>query len=266
MADEIDENFSSFLVSQASSLTALNIKGIEKVPSLIYSTIISDLEQLSKLSIEISSLPTDRVFYDELKPNLSLKNLWLHKKISNDKAVKRFLQNCPNIVKLVLNEDITYCINFIAAFNKKLIDLSFKSITTPVTDTQFKNLKNLTIDSIESSKAWMTLVENCTSIEIFTVKFVDQETFVKNEIEFLLQQPTLRHLKFTGDYKDVKIIFDLIKTNFGNLKTLELSMMESSEYGSTGTAVVNFQFPSDFLKWNVNAADKKFSDAWTNRS
>lgn len=267
MTDTIGKNFSAFLFSQASSLTDLDVRGSGSVPSVVYSTIINNLDRLSTLKIDVSSLPSHRFFYEKLKPNISLKHLWLFEDFPSEEAGKGFLGSCPNIEKIVSYQNVGNCIKSIATFNPNLVDFKLNSITVPVsTGTRFNKLKLLTIRSIKDSDAWMSLVASCPTIESLTVEWVDVNTIGGREVEFLLQQLSLRHLKFDGDYEETKIIFDEIKWYYGNLKTLELVMSETSEYGTTVTAEVKFEFPADSLQWSVEEAEKKFLEAWDCRS
>jgi F-box-like len=268
MSASTEKNFTSFLRSQASTLTHLNINNSSNIPSKAYAVIISQLTNLSTLLIDVSNVPSQRTFYEKLTPSTSVKSLHLHEVFPNDDAAKGFLGNFPNVEKMVLhNQNVGDYINYIAAYNTKLEDFELLSIVaTLAADARLNNLKVLTISTIRDSDAWISLVKACPSINKFSVAWVDKDTIMEREVNFLTQQPTLQHLKFDGDYEDIKIIFDAIKINYGNLKTLELVMSNTSEYGTTVTADVKFDFPSDSSEWSVKAADELFDAAWDNRS
>jgi hypothetical protein len=144
------------LLSQASSLADVDLLNINDIPSDAVVTIINNLNRLSSLKINISNLSSNQKFYDKLKPNLSLKCLWLKRceSLTCDDVFKTFMRSFPNVEKVDLNGNVAFDISFIAADNPKLTELKLSSLSTPIAaKVQFKNLKTLTIGSTNKSKA-----------------------------------------------------------------------------------------------------------------
>lgn len=261
------KNFNSFLASQASTLRYLSIYSVKNIPSTTFSIIFNNLQSLEKLCINVSSVPSSRNFFVKSKPNTAVKMLRLYESFSTEAAAAAFFGNMPNVENIVLNQNIGNYIDFIAAFNPFLMELKLSSISSQIsTDSIFNKLRILTINFIKDSNAWISLVASCPSLETFVVNSFEKNTVMEAEVDFLLQQKLLRNLTFDGNYGDIKIIFDVLKLNYGNLKTLKLLMSNTSEYGTTVNAMVKFDFPQIASLWSVEAAESKFEMAWEERS
>jgi hypothetical protein len=127
----------------------------------------------------------------------------------------------------------------------------------------FNNLKFLTIGFLKDSEAWMSLLGSCPMVEKFTVEWIYFRTYIKpHQVDFILQT-SLRHLKLKGNCDFIMLIFDEInKSNYGNLKTLELEMITGLEPGFGFFREINFEFPNDPADWNVEAAGENVRQAW----
>ena len=261
------KNFNSFLKSQAPFLRYLNIFSMKSIPPTTFSIIFNYLQNLEKLCIDVSTVPLSRNFFVKPRPNTSMKILRLFENFPSEAAAAGFFGKVPNIEKIDLSVDIGNHIDFIAAFNPFLTELKISSISSQISaDTIFNNLRKLTINFIKDSSAWTSLVTSCPSLETFIVNLFEKNTIMETEVGFLLQHQSLRNLSFDGEYEDIKIIFDVLKINYGNLKTLKLHMSNTSQYGTTVNAKAEFDFPQTASQWSVEEAESKFDQAWDVRS
>lgn len=267
LSPEMGKNFNKFLKSQ-SNLESLVFNLVENIPQSIFITIFNELKNLTLLDIQVADLPIERSFYEKINQNLSLRELKLRKFFPNVVATRGYLGNFPLIESLWVNRELTWeeltCLN---DFNKNLKTLTAHQIQgPPVKSCKFNNLKTLSVDFVIDTAPWMALIASSLSIETIELDSIEKGEIDRAElIEFLTNQPTLRHLKLSGDYDEIKIIFDKIKFNYGNLKTLELKMSITNDYGSTESAAVKFEFPENLKDWSVEEQEAKFDEAWENR-
>jgi hypothetical protein len=260
-----DRNFNKFLRTQ-SNLIDLDIHLLENISSATFATIVT-LPKLAHLKLDVSSTPSSRQFFEKLRPNISVKTLQIRGDFPSDEAAKGFFKSFPNVELIQLQEDIEDHINFVAMYNKRLEELRLSSISSEVFDeSTFDNLKSIEINYLRDTNAWMSLVEKSPSLETFSLGSIESDLILRPEVEFLLHQPRLRNLKLDGDYEFVETIFNILKGNYGSLKTLNLIMSETSDYGTTMTAEVQFEFPDDVSQWSIEAAEAKFDKAWDYRS
>lgn len=267
MLEHVGNNFNEFLITLAPSLTCLNLMFIKILSTSIYKTIFNKLTNLSTIYLNATSFPTNIEFYDALEPTKSVMKLKIDGSFQSIEAVEGFMGKCPNIQTLKLNKPIGDGINCLAVHNKYLTKLELNSLGSSVEDgLEFHNLKFLSVASIANGDHWISLIMSSPAIESLEVRWVDANKVTEIMIDVLLQRPTLRNLKFDGDYDEIKIIFDKIKMNFGNLKSLNLTMYNTSEFGTTVSANVKFEFPNDPSEWNLNEQEDRFDLAWDHRS
>lgn len=262
----ISTNFNQFLISQSATLKSLNLFGAMNLSLCVYETIFNSLKSLQTLVLNASYLPEDDSFYANINPNESLKNLTFYKNIPSTYAVSGILKNVPNIETLKFHGDLGDEINIVATYNTKLIKLAINILQCALeTGLRFEELKYFKVNGIESTKDWLSITTASPLIETLKVEWVDKDKITEAVVDTLLQQTTLRHLSFIGDFEDIEIIFNKIKLNYGNLKTLELEMFNRSEFGTIVSAEVKFEFPDNPTEWKIDDQSCKFNEAWEHR-
>lgn len=265
--ESFEKNFSTFLISQASSLESLEFEEISKLnQTSLYSegvvkTIITKLYRLSTLRIDIANLPENQDFYENLSPNTSLKSLHVaeHENLRIEDFFKGFLSKFPNVEKIFFGSCTTFSslkfdISCIAAYCPKLTEFSISALSRPIaSNVRFMNLKKLNCYSIVNSNSWMSLLASCPSIEHFTLSSCNQKTMKKEDVEFILDQKSLRHLSIRGHIHTYRIVFEVIKTNHKRLRSLEFILSKRT---------IRFEFHTERSEWNFQEAEDKFNDLW----
>lgn len=91
------------------------------------------------------------------------------------------------------------------------------------------------------------------NIDTLSLILTESQTLSDVDIDFLLQKLPLRHVTFTGAENQLKPIFNKVKTNYAQLKTMTLLFTEWQ------TDNLVFKFPDDPSKWIVQEQEEKFS-------
>lgn len=241
---DADINFDKFLLNHASSLEDLQLNYVS--PDQLR-TIFSKLGKLLKLRINATSLPSDKDFYEQLSPLKNLKELIAHDKIPNEIAARGVLGNCPNLERLFMIHDPDYLISsllpFIAIYNPNLKALSIETLKTTV-DAKFKFLKHLHVDVLVNLNFLTEFFKLNPTIDTFSFRWINMQESYEEIIESLIEVDSLKHLKFFGSFAELKIVFDKVKQNYKNLKSLELSLNSGNKRS------LLFNFPDEFSSWN----------------
>lgn len=259
VSDVVGNNFSSFLRTQKFSLTSLDLNGMEMLPDSVYETIFNHLTVLKKLTLDGSYLPKNKEFYQLVKANESLRTLVLNKSFSSDEAAKGILGKCPEIVELSLNFSIGNKINHIAKYNPKLVKLTIGTLQRSVDpELKLNNLKILSTSHLGDFEHLLSLIKS--SPKLMSLK-ISEGRFTDDIIDVMLkQQASLTHLQLMGCYEQMKCTFDMIKQNYGNLKTLNLVMRFRTTTSVLASATISFGFPKDAQGRSLKKQESKFMD------
>lgn len=245
--DQSDQHFSRFLASQASSLEELEIQFGSRE---IYEVIFKEMKCLKTLRMNMDTLPTDKEFYDKLRPVESLKEIFSNFGFSDEVSAKGILGNCPNleVLNVTMDGNGFDLLSFIAINNPKITTLSIKTLkdhTTP--EVKFKALKRLQLYEVKNVEFLLTFLRNNSTLETLSIWWIDEDVLQPKDLDVLMNESNLRHLKFMGECETMKAIYDKLKVDYKKLKSLELSV----NYGSlTGMPVLYCEFPEDVSKWN----------------
>lgn len=239
--DKSEKVFLKFLKSQSASLEYLELPFIS---GDVLAEIFSQPGHLKTLVIGPSKLPIDEEFYKKLRTFRRLKEFRLSN-YRDDRIVKGILGNCPNveILQLPFLFNPSELLPFITINNPKLKKLTIFDVRAEIgPEVQFKFLTHLQVESVRHLKFAVNLIENTPSIE--TLK-LQHDGFVNlGDLNELLNQPSLKHLKLCGSAWMLKKIYDAIKVDYKKLKTLELETADGMKFF--------FRFPVDSSQWNPN--------------
>lgn len=245
--DQADRYFSKFLASQASSLEELEIQIGSRE---IYDVIFRDMRCLKTLRMNMDTLPTDKEFYDRLKPIKSLKEIFSNFGFSDEVSAKGVLGNCPNleVLNVTMDSNGFELLPFIAINNPKITTLSIKALRDHISpDIKFESLKRLQLYEVRNVEFLLTFIRNNPAVETLSIWWIDEDVLQPKDLDILMEESNLKHLKFMGECETMKAIYDKLKVDYKNLKSLELCV----NYGSlTGMPVLYFEFPEDSNKWN----------------
>lgn len=255
--------FNEFLIVQSKTLIHLKIEFIKNMSLPLFKTIFR-LKQLKTLSLDVSELPTNREFYLKAKPLNELDELVICTYFRSDDAAEGLLGNSPNVTSITFKEYIGDEINLVAVYNQNLTKLDLKALRNPVNENlTYKLLKSLSVGEIMDTDNLLSLITKSPAIESLTVEWVHEEKVTEHFIEVLLQQRSLFHLNFTGDYEVLKHIFNNLKNNFGHLKSTEFTIYDKNENFEAAIARVRLNFPDHPSQWVVEDQEKRFEEAHT---
>lgn len=250
---EIGDNFHHFLITQAATLTVLQL-GLRqcKFTQKVMITICNKLERLKTLSIN-GSLPDAHKYVDQLESNRSLTELIINHHLPTEKAVDGLLRNLPNVRTMKMKHAETKLLHQIANAIFQLVEMTIYDLKkVDMIGFQFRQLKSLKIRDCNDFNHLISLIDACPVLETFhhgSINFY----YTKDHLDRLLHNTSLRHLKFWGRKAGLEFIFDRIKTNFGQWKTLELSFVNRFFAGNS----IRFEFPP-FAEWNVQEQEILF--------
>jgi hypothetical protein len=240
------------LQSQSSSIEELVLN---LVPLKTVETILGKMKNLRKLRINSGSIPTDKEFYDFLKPLKTLREVEMHDEFLHEDAMKNFLGFCPNLESLKSIHDqsgiVSNCLRFIAVYNPRITTLMINClIPQEEPEAQFKYLKAFHVETVDNLDVFLKFLRENSSIETLSIGNVDREELTDVILEKLMNETKIRRLKFAGDFDTIEGIYDKIKIDYKNLKSLELTLLVQGKRGQTLT----FIFPSDKSMWNPKCA------------
>lgn len=244
--DNIDRNFGTFLESQASSLTELNLNYVSPNVTKI---IFTKLKVLEKLRLNAVVLPNNTEFYGCFKKMNHLKELILHDDIASDIAVKEILVNCCNLETLTAHYDplhyISNLLTFIAANMPMLKNLSLDTLSVVMApEVRFNHLKFLHIQTCINLENLIKFLNNNAVIETLSLNLADELIIPDDAIlEALLNRSSLHHLIVAAGDSALNTIYSKIKVDYRKLKSLELRPLTKP-----GDRVF-IKFPDDKLDW-----------------
>lgn len=247
--DHFESNFLPFLKQHKQSMVKLKIEG--SLSKEIFKFIVSAYTNLEELEINTNELPQELSFYDFLKPNHSLKTLKLNGTVnrSNLNGFKGMLSHFSNIERISLADTDAYVPNDVFyLMSVKLPRLSNLSVLNLhesfAPDTVFPSLKNFSIRILNRIDQWKTFITNNQTLESLNVGWIKRDQFTPQIVEKIVALPNLRHLKFGGRFIASKRIFEVVKRDYKNLRTLELMVANYEEIKQ-----LKFIFPLDKTLW-----------------
>lgn len=248
--NQVDENFIDFLESQADSLEELTFEYSSRE---ILQTIFTKLMNLRILKLNSNSLPTDKEFYDQLKPFEYLKEFDADDRIPNETAAMGILRNCPNLeilrVECDPNDVISEILPFIAYNNPDLRTLQIDSLkANHAIDVRFDYLEEFHVFLFKDDEILLSFIRNNPTITTLKVKWVYEQSFIDEVLDALMNETNVQHLKLGGKLETVRAIYEKMKIDHKNLKSLELNYKTDS-----GTRTSYIEFPEDPSKWELKS-------------
>jgi hypothetical protein len=245
-----EAKFTDFLRLHEESLREMKVEG--SLPHQIYKIMLMKLSNVVDLEVNVGELPQEISFYDGLPQNRKLKVLRLNRTIKTDNlnGFKGLLQHYPNIQKVSLADTDSLVPNdvfhLLSVKLPKLSDLSVLNFHGNfAVQIVFPSLKHFSIRILVNTSQWLMFIKRNDSIESLSVGWINRDQLTTptliNEITDL---PNLRHLKFGGRFIASKRIFDVIKRNYKNLRTLRLAVANYEEIKK-----LTFVFPIDRSLW-----------------
>lgn len=213
--------------------------------------IISNMENLESLSIDVRGLPKDIEFYEMLErdKNMKLKELSLRGFFVHSHAIKRILLKYPAIEKLELNDwrtghSTAELLNFVSKNFPNLKILSVTDISTGE-NIKFSSLSNLSVNYIRNTSKLMEFIVDNSSVKTLKVGLIYIGQITKNFVEELKRLKNVRHLAFGGNGKALNNILEMMKKQDlpETLKTLELSLISNENSALNSGKAMKFYFP-----------------------
>lgn len=248
-SDNVNWHCTMFLSLHVDSLKDVEISGPNQ--SNISGFVISNLEKLRSLSIDVRGLPKDLEFYEMLEehPNYVLKELSLRGFFIHPTAIRRIIQKYPAIEKLELNDwgqgqVATDMLDFISLNFPKLKKLSVTEMSSS-TCVKFSCLKNLSVTYIRSTAKLVQFMVHNPSVETLKIGLVYIGQVTSSFIEQLKCLDNVKHIGFGGCGSALKLVHDNMKTENPpeNLKTLELSLISNENSALRSGKILKFYFP-----------------------
>lgn len=223
--DDIDRNFGTFLESQAASLTELELNYVS--PHII-KIIFTKLTHLRKLRLNTSVLPDNNEFYGSFKTMPHLKELTLHDDLPSEAAVKEILVNCSNLETITAHHDpghfIPSLLMFMTANTPMIKHLSIDTLPVEISpEVKFHHLKFFHLQTCHNLENLIKFLNSNAVIETLSLNLTDELIIPDDAVlEALLSQPNLQHLKVGAGDTTLNAIYEKIKVDYRNLKSLEL--------------------------------------------
>lgn len=224
--------------------------------------IVFTLPNLKVLTFNVSSLPTEKSFYCCMMPLEKITKLRLVGKFPKHEIGKLFMANFPNVITLNLKH--LKCSVWFMKFMHKISDSqkniqhlkisNFFAGASP--NLHFKNLKSLFVYNSQNIAVWKNfiLTHSSTIEEIIVDKIHEEGKFKPNDILDILDLPKIRKLSIRGDRKSIDEIYSVIKSDYKQLREVNLRIFISKNYSlSIDKKII---FPCDKKFWWPQKCDK----------
>lgn len=203
-----EADFIKFLETQAPTLVHLELEGAYR--NEVYQTIFAKLPHLKILKINFRYLPVDKEFYEALPPLTGLKELHCYLNHPSMVVALGMCGKCPNIDTFKSPWASPEIFSFLARNNPLLKVLSLNFIDSRI---------------LSLLKAFFT--DNPTADTLHSP--FEEKVAKIAEMKALMSVPNVKHLKFQGDFRSMRKIYDLVKVDFMGLKSLELNLKDQIE-------------------------------------
>lgn len=253
-----EERLKNFLKLHAPTLHHLRMPHI--ITAEISQIVFTQLRNLTTLSINVDSLPTEKSFYCCMSPLEKVTTLRLIGKFPKHEVAKLFIANFPNVTSLNMKH-LTCSIWFmkflhkISQHQKKIEHLKIANFFKGASPyLQFQNLKTLFVMNSSNIALWKNFVlTHSSSLEEITVKNLLEEGKLKSkDVEDLLELPKLRKVSIGGDSKCIEEIWQFFRKDFKNLKELNFRIKTSKGHHVNKKII----FPNDKQFWSAEKCDK----------
>jgi len=243
---QFEDNFISFLQSQSKSLVDVKISG-RNLPQIIYKFVIGSLTNLYTLEIEANSIPQENSFYENMARNLSIKSLIIYSTVTknNFNGLKGLLSHYPCINKLNLMDtdefivnDLFHSIAYFLSHLKELVVLNFNISFVP--QSRIKHLEKFSIKIINNIDQLLKfiIIHDSTLVNL-SIWWIARD-FESRIVEEMISLSKLTHLKIGGRFIANKRIYETIRHDYKNLRTLHLIVNNYDEVKH-----LKFTFPLD---------------------
>lgn len=243
---QFESNFLSFLSTHSESLESIKLSG-RLLPPNVYKFVVKSLRNLKTLEIDASCIPQENSFYQEMPKNVGLKSLTIASTVSknNFNGIKELLCHYPNITKLELMDtdefipnDLFHSISWYLTNLNELSVLNFnKSFNS---QSKIKSLEKFSVKIITNLEQLVRFVNiHASSLKTLSIWWIirDFESHIINEI---ISLPNLNYLKIGGRFIANKRIYEVVKRDSKNLKTMHLIVNNYDEVKH-----LKFTFPAD---------------------
>ena len=238
-SDNVNWHSTAFLSLHTTTLKNVSICGPHC--DQISGFVISNLDNLHSLVIDVRGLPKDEEFYEfmEQSPNLKLKQLTLRGFFVNPEAIKKIVKKYPAIEKLELNDwgSGNGSANILGFISKNIPHLQKLSIPhMSKAEVKFPSLKNLSVEFIRSLGKLLQFLKENPSVESLKAGVVHVGQINDDFLEELEDLNNMKHLSFGGVDLTLKSIWQLLmkKTPPKSLESIEFSLI--SDGSATGKA------------------------------
>ena len=247
--DKFDENFVSFLKFQVASLEKLKVEG--SLSLKVFKFIVGNFHAMKELEINVNELPQENSFYDFLGSNCTLRILKLNGTLtrSNLNGFKGILGHYRGIERISLADTDKFVANdvfhLLSVRITRLNDLSVLNLHESFApNVNLTSLTKFSIKILNNIAQWKAFIERNVSLEVLHVGWIKRDQFTPQIIQEISELPNLRHLKFCGRFTACKQIYEVLKVDYKNLRTLELTVGNYDEI-----KILKFIFPYDKRLW-----------------
>lgn len=272
-SDDVDKYITEFLAMNNDSLRSveISIPNCERITNVI----ISNLNDITSLTLNIGNLPKDISFYEQLVatgPNRQLKHLKLSGFFNRQtEFVKDILAHYPVIVNLELDDwsdtiSTSNTLKFVAENLSQLEQLFIPAISETTGELKFRALQQLHVGCVSDMDNLIRFAQQNSSLAALKIGlvYIEQE----QSIFKLMDQTQVHHLTLAGSAKTLQMIFDVVRVKPSRtLKTLELSLISHENYSRHSNVLrksIQINFTNN-LPDLLHAKVKDFLDDGTSR-
>lgn len=249
---DLERNFLKFLKNQSSNV--LDVRIFDKIPMPIYKYVVSNnFVNLNTLEILASNVPQEKSFYANLKFSSNLKILRIGSTITRDNiyGIKELFRLHCNIEKLLLNDSDEFIVNDLffemSSLLKKLthleifkLQLNFRALAT------IKSLKHFSIKVPNDIEQWLRFILLHENLESISVMWFQRDFDANVITQIINRSGKIKHMTLGGRFIACKKIYDAIKHDYKNLRSLKMHVHNYDE-----VKCLNFTFPADKSSFNA---------------
>jgi hypothetical protein len=202
------------------------------------------------LKLNANTLPLDKEFYDQMTPFDFLTEFHVDDRIPNEDAARGMFINFPNLETLNVNCDphgiVSNILPFIAVNNSRLKNLSIDTMKVQQDpELHFRHLEVLSVFLFKKISYLIEFLKHNPTVHTLNVNWIYDHIFIDEVIDKLMHETKLKHLKFGGRLETMRALYDKIKMDSNNLKSLELNFKTDNVHH-----LLKFELPLDPMNWD----------------
>lgn len=225
---EVENNLLKFLKMNSNTIEEMNLN--TQLSPAVYDAVLTKIHSLTKLKLDVCYIPHNKEFYESVRSKTKLKQLILTEPFKCNEAAKGLLGKFPTLEVLKMTSINPDLLMFLSINLQKLQQLSINKMPYAMMPIiKFSQLKSFHVEEVGDIKNWITFIVHNPTLTTLSIKELYMQQIDKRMVTTITNAKNLKHLKIQGGLKAMKTFFDLIKIDWNNIETMQLTVRNLNE-------------------------------------